>query len=1241
VISGKPTASGSFNFTVQVTDSASGSGSLAFSLTIIAGPTITTAATLPQGEISATYSPVTLAASGGAGTGYTWALASNSSLPAGLSLSSAGVISGTPTASGPFSFAVQVTDSAGGVGTQTFSLNILTGPTITNAPTLPSGTQNVAYMSVTLTATGGTPFSSAPFYTWSISAGSLPAGLTLDGNAGTISGTPTASGTSTFTVQVQDAKGVTGTKQFTITIASGLTIVTAPTLPNGSVGTPYSVTLMAQGGTSPYTWAVSAGSPPTGLTLGPTTGSISGNPTSSGPFSFAVQVTDSDQVTTTKSFTITIASSLTITNAPTLPSGVVGGAYSQTVSASGGTPPYSWAITLGAPPGGLNFSPGGSITGTPTTGGTFSFTVQVTDSTQLTATKSFSLSIAAQLAITTQPTLPSGGVGASYSQPLTAVGGTAPYTWSVTAGSLPGGLSLSPTGGTISGTPTSVGNFSFTVQVRDNNSDTTTEAFTLAIVSALTITSAPTLPVGAVGVNYSQSVVVVGGTAPYTWSISSGGLPAGLSLAPASGAITGSPTSAGSFTFTVQVMDSTSVTQTKAFTIVVVAGLTVTTAPVLPSDSVGVSYTATLAAAGGQAPYTWAVTAGGLPAGVVLDAKSGAVFGTPTASGTFSFTATVTDSASNTAAKQFTIGIAAGLTITTAPVLPNGAVSAAYSAALNAVGGDVPYAWSVTQGALPAGLTLDPASGSITGSPSAAGGFTFTVQVTDSSSATATKTFNLEISASLTISTPATLPIGSVGVPYSMTLVAIGGSGSYQWKITSGTLPAGLVLAVTGAISGTPAGSGTFVFTVDVTDSAGHAASQQFSLTIASGIAVSTAAQLPSGSVGGAYSQTLTAVGGTPPYRWAVASGTLPGGLALNPASGVISGTPLANGTFHFTVQVTDNTGATASLQFTLTIGSGLAITSATLPSSPFGQAYPSITLAAAGGTQPYSWSITEGALPPGLVLTGAGTVSGTPSEAGTFTFTVQVTDSNGATASQPFTISITPPSLPQVNVSGVPESSTAAQQITFGVALASVYPLDVTGTITISFEPNAVAPAVDPAIQFSTGGTTVNFTIPKNSANAVFGPSKVSQIGLQTGTVSGTITLSFTFEAAGVQLTTLSPTITIPRAAPTIIAVKLVTSSNTLQVEVTGYSTPRELTEADLTFTPASGASLQTTSAIIDLTAVGQQWFQSTASAQYGSQYILTLPFTASQGSISAVASVTVTLKNSGGSSSAVSASF
>jgi len=1237
-ITGTPTASGTFTFTAQAKDTAGGFGTQSFSITINPALTITSSATLPSGEIKAPYpAGTTLTATGGTGSGYTWSV-SGGALPGGLTLTpSTGAITGTPTASGPFNFTAKVVDSGGGSATQTFSVTITPGPTISTAPTLPNGTVGVVYTTVTLAATGGT----SP-YTWSIIQSAPPAGINLDGNSGTLSGTPTASGTSTFTVQVQDAKSVTATKVFTITIAAGLTITTAPSLPNGTIGQAYTLTLQAAGGTSPYAWQVTTGALPGGLTLGPSSGAITGTPTSNGTFNFTVQVTDSTNVMATKPFTLIVASGLNITNAPTLPSGVVGGSYSQSLNATGGTSPYTWSVSAGSLPGGLTLSPSsGAITGTPTTGGTFSFTITVTDSASVTATKSFSLSIAALLAISTQPTLPSGGVGTSYTQPLTAVGGTAPYTWLVSAGSLPAGLSLSPSSGTISGTPTSVGNYSFTLQVTDNNSVSVSKAFTLAIVSALTITTQPTLPGGAVSVGYSQSIVVVGGNAPYTWSISSGALPAGLTLSPSSGAITGTPTSAGGFTFTVQVVDASSVSVNKAFSMAVVAGLTITTAPVLPSDSVGVGYAVTLAAAGGSTPYTWTVSAGGLPGGLTLDAKSGSIFGTPTASGSFTFTVKVTDNASNTATKQFSIAIASGLTITTAPVLPNGAIGASYSQTLDAVGGAAQYSWSVSQGALPGGVTLSPTTGMISGTPAASGTFNFTVQVTDTASATATKLFALTVSASLTITTPSTLPSGSVGVPYSFTFNVAGGTGPYQWTAAGGALPSGLTLdASAGVLSGTPLSAGAFTFSITVSDTAQHQASQQFNVTIASGLVISSAAQLPAGSVGNAYSQTLSVAGGTPPYHWTVASGALPAGLALS-SGGVLGGIPTANGTFQFTAQVTDSAGGRASLQFSLSIGSGLAITSgASLPSGTLGLAYTPLALAAAGGRQPYTWAVTSGAIAPGLTLSASGTITGTPTSAGAFQFTVQVTDSNRATATLAFTISILPPALPQVNISGVPETATSADQIDFSVALGSGYPLAITGTVTLTFAPDAVAPADDPAIQLSTGGRTANFTIAANATKAVF---PVPQMALQTGTVSGTITLAFTLEAGGTQLPAsgLTRTITIGRAAPVISAVKLVTSSNTLQVQVTGYSSPRELTEADVTFTAASGSTLQTTSAIIDLTAVGKQWFQGSSSAQYGSQFVLVMPFTATQGSISAVGSVSVVLKNSTGASPASSASF
>jgi hypothetical protein len=1232
------TAVPSAGFSVKVTDSAGGFSTQAFTITINSAPTITTPATLPQGEINAPYPANTnLQATGGTNAGLTWSIVSGS-LPQGISLSPAGLISGTPSESGPFNFTAKVTDTAGGSATQAFSMTIIAGPSITTAPVLANGTVGVAYAPVTLAAVGGTQ----P-YSWAITAGSLPAGLTFHGTTGTIDGMPSANGTFNFTVQVTDAKNVNSApKQFTITIASGLTIVSQPTLPNGTIGQPYTLTLMEQGGTGPtFTWQITSGALPGGLSLSGS-GSITGTPTSNGTFTFTVQVTDSASVTATKQFTLTVASGLVITTQPSLPPGVVGVSYSQSLSVTGGTSPYNWAVTGGALPAGVNLSASGLISGTPTAGGSFSFTVTVTDSNNVSATKSFSLSIAASLAISTQPALPSGGVGTAYTQALTAVGGMAPYSWSVSAGALPGGLNLSPASGIISGTPTTVGNFSFTVQVTDNNSVTTSKGFTLSIVSALTISTAPTLPGGAVGVVYTQSVVVVGGNSPYTWSITSGSLPAGLTLSPTSGLIAGTPTSAGDFTFTVQVIDSASVTVKKAFSISVVAGLTITTAPILPSDSVGVPYTVTLAAAGGSSPYTWAVSAGGLPGGLVLDANSGAIFGTPTASGSFNFTIKVTDRASNSTVKAFGITVAAGLTISTAPVLPNGAIGATYAQPLDAAGGAAPYHWSITGGTLPAGLTLDASSGVISGMATASGSFTFTVQVVDSASAMATKAFSLAISASLTITTPGTLPNGLIGTPYSLTFGVAGGTGPYQWVVAAGTVPGGLTLSsVTGAITGTPVSAGTFSFTVTVSDSAGHQTSQQFSLTIASGLVISTPVELPAGSVGSGYSLALTAAGGTPPFRWALAAGSnLPPGLGLSPG-GVISGKPTSNGAFKFTIQVTDNTGATASVQFSLSVGSGLMITSgATLPSGVLGQAYVSLALAAAGGVQPYTWSITGGSLAPGLSLSAAGAITGTPTSAGTFNFTVQVKDSNGATAIQAFSISITPPSLPQVNVSGVPESASSAQQINFSVELASAYPLDITGTITLTFTPDAVAPADDPAIQFSTGGRTANFKIMANTTKAVF---SASQIALQTGTVSGTISMSFTLQAGGAQLPSsgLNRTITIGRTAPVISAVKLVTSSNGFQVQVTGFSAPRELTEADLTFTAAAGASLQTTSAIIDLTAVGKQWFESDTSAQYGSQFILVMPFTASQGSISAVASVTVKLKNSQGTSQSATAKF
>jgi hypothetical protein len=156
-----------------------------------------------------------------------------------------------------------------------------------------------------------------------------------------------------------------------------------------------------------------------------------------------------------------------------------------------------------------------------------------------------------------------------------------------------------------------------------------------------------------------------------------------------------------------------------------------------------------------------------------------------------------------------------------------------------------------------------------------------------------------------------------------------------------------------------------------------------------------TTSSLPAAKIGAAYSQSLAATGGTAPYSWSLSSGTLPAGLSLSSA-GVISGTPTTQGTSSFTVRAVDtsNPAQSATKALTLTVLNPVKITTGALPGATSGVAY-SATLAAKGGTPPYTWSVTSGALPPGLSLSGSGVISGKPTTKGTFSFTVKVTDTS------------------------------------------------------------------------------------------------------------------------------------------------------------------------------------------------------------------------------------------------------
>jgi len=345
------------------------------------------------------------------------------------------------------------------------------------------------------------------------------------------------------------------------------------------------------------------------------------------------------------------------------------------------------------------------------------------------------------------------------------------------------------------------------------------------------------------------------------------------------------------------------------------------------------------------------------------------------------------------------------LSITT-NALADGTVNLAYSQTLVAAGGKSPLSWSITGGALPTGLSLAGGTGVISGTPSASGTFNFTVQVTDVNSAAASRALSIVIYGAISVTTSA-LADGTAGVSYSQTVTAGGGKTPYTWSVVVGSLPTGLSLnSGTGDISGTPAVSGTSNFTIRATDANGATADQALSIALYNPLSVTTTA-LASGTINLAYSQTVTGSGGKTPYNWSIIAGTLPTGLSLASGTGVISGTPTVTGTWNFTVQVADSGGRTASQALSITIYSGLTITTASLPDGTVTAAY-STTLNASGGQSPYTWAITVGSLPPGLTLNSStGVISGTPTTAGSYPITVQVTDTNLSTATKDFTLII------------------------------------------------------------------------------------------------------------------------------------------------------------------------------------------------------------------------------------------
>jgi hypothetical protein len=1051
-ITGTPTSAGTYAVTVTVTDNAAFAGSASFTWTVTGAVAVTNPGSQSSPSGSAITALANSATDTSASTTLTW---SATGLPTGLSISSAtGLITGTPTSAGTYNVTLTAVDNFGAMGAADFTWTVSGAVSVAN----PGNKSSVAGTAISALSDRATDTQPGATFIWS--ATGLPTGLSLNTGTGSITGTPTVAGTFSVSVIATDNLGYSGSASFTWTIV-GAVSVTSPGSQSSASGAAIAPLALSANDTqagATFTW--SATGLPTGLSLNTATGTITGTPSAVGNYTVSVTATDGSGFAGSASFSwfvgaATTTHTVSVTN-PGDQSDVPGSAIAAlnlTAGDSQAGATLTWAAT--GLPTGLSISAAtGTITGMPTTAGTYNVTVTATDGSGASGSAGFTWAITGTpvintvtVAVPANQTDVSGTVIATLGNSATDSQAGAAFTWS--ASDLPAGLSVNWATGDITGTPTTAGDYPVTVTATDASgfSGSATLAWTItspAGSNTVTLTN-PGAQSSATGTAVTALVNVATDSAPAatiaSWSAT--GLPAGLSIGPSTGIISGTPTTAGAYSVTLAATDSSGAMGAASFTWTVTGPVSVTN-PGACSDVSGTAINPMTATAtdAGATIASWSAI--GLPAGLSIGPSTGIISGTPTTAGAYSVTLTATDSSGAMGAASFTWAITTPITpaVTVASPGPSWNLTGTAITPLALMARDTQagttFTWSAT--GLPAGLSIGSGTGIISGTPTTPGSYPVTLTATDNHGVTGSVTFTWTITSTPPSTGPAPAPRSSTVLvtnpgnqsnasgpaiaALASTATGTSANTTFTWSATG--LPAGLSIAsATGTITGRPTTTGVYAVTLTATDDTGFTGSASFTWTITSTVTVTNPGSR-SNLLGMTIAPLATTATGTTPGATVTWSATgLPFGLSINAATGAITGTPNAAGTYSVTITATDSSGSTGAAGFTWTItrAAGLSVTTVSLAAAEVRTGY-SQTLAATGGTAPYSWSVTTGVLPTGLSLKGTtGTISGKPAAgAKTTTFGVTVTDSSGQTAARSYTIAVTAASVGTGMLAAMPD---------------------------------------------------------------------------------------------------------------------------------------------------------------------------------------------------------------------------